>query len=274
MGGFEQALALLLGLLLGSFLNVCIYRWPNDLSVMKPSRSFCPACEKQIAWFDNIPVLSFLLLRGKCGQCAATISWRYPVVEVILGLLFWWFVRQDGVSFLTLKACLFAFLMLGLIFSDLETMLLPDEMTIGGTVIGLGLSLWVPVKDGTFTFAAGLLDFAPGERWLSLGESALGAFAPSVAMWLMGVVFEKLRNKEGLGFGDVKMIATIGSFVGLMGALQTIVVASIAGSIVGLIWIKATKQATDTYQPFGSFLGAAALLTLLGGRDWFWNLFG
>ena len=270
----EQLLAIIAGLLLGSFLNVCIYRWPNDLSVMKPARSFCPGCEQQIAWFDNIPVVSYALLRARCRNCKTPISWRYPLVEVLTATCFWWFVAKHGLSLAALRDCVFAFILIGLIFSDFETMLLPDELTIGGTIIGLAFSLWVPVGDSVFALAASIFGYAPGPRLTSLGEAALGAAIPSFSMWLMGFIFEKVRKKEGLGFGDVKMIATIGAFMGLVGALQTVILASVAGSIIGLAWIKLSGKGTDTYQPFGSFLGAAALVTLVAGQNWFWRLFG
>jgi len=270
----EQLLAIIAGLLLGSFLNVCIYRWPNDLSVMRPARSFCPGCEQQIAWFDNIPVLSYAVLRGRCRSCQAPISLRYPLVEGLTAVCFWIIVAQHGLSPLSLRNCVFAFILIGLIFSDFETMLLPDELTIGGTIIGLAFALWVPLADSTFALAASVFGYSPNPRVASLGEAALGAAFPAFAMWLMGFLFEKLRNKEGLGFGDVKMIAAIGAFTGLTGTLQTVILASVAGSIIGLIWIKVSRKPTDTYQPFGSFLGAAALATLIGGQNWFWRLFG
>lgn len=274
MPALEQLLAILAGLLLGSFLNVCIYRWPNDLSVMRPARSFCPACEKQIAWYDNIPVLSYLLLKARCRNCHSTISWRYPLVELLTAAAFWWFAARYGLTPEALRDCVFAFILIGLIFSDFETMLLPDELTIGGTIIGLAFSLWVPVPGSLFAFAASLFDIQLSQRQASFGESALGAAIPSGMMWLLGYLFEKIRKKEGLGFGDVKMIAMIGAFAGLLGTLQTVILASIAGSITGLAWIKLTHKPTDTYQPFGSFLGAAALATAIAGQTWFWNLLG
>jgi leader peptidase (prepilin peptidase)/N-methyltransferase len=270
----EQLFAVIAGLLLGSFLNVCIYRWPNDLSVMKPSRSFCPNCERQIAWFDNIPVLSYLLLRARCRHCHEPISWRYPLVEVLTALSFWWFVRQSGFTPEAFRNCVFAFILVGLIFSDFETMLLPDELTLGGTVIGLAFSLWIPAPSsmlGAIASMAGL-DLSP--RLASFAEAAVGAAVPSFLMWLMGYLFEKLRKKEGLGFGDVKMVAMIGAFVGITGTLQTVILASVAGSVIGLLWLKLTRQSSETYQPFGSFLGAAALVTAAGGQTWFWKLLG
>lgn len=269
----EQLVAVTLGLLLGSFLNVCIYRWPNDLSVVKP-RSFCPHCERPIAAYDNIPVLSYLILRGKCRHCKAAIPFRYPLVELLTALCFAWFTALHGLTLATAANCVFAFLLIGLSFSDLETLLLPDELTLGGTVAGLAFSLFVPVHDSSFALIASLAGFHPAPHWTSLGEAVVGATVPSGIMWLIGFLFEKLRHKEGLGFGDVKMIMMIGSFLGLLGMLQTLILASLAGSIIGLIWIRVARKESDTYQPFGTFLGAAALLTAIIGPNWFWNLLG
>ncbi len=237
-------LAGLFGLLIGSFLNVCIHRWPLELSVVRP-RSACPQCQRQIAWYDNIPLLSFVLLRGKCRGCSAAISWRYPTVELITGAAFFWFVLRLGPGLLAAKYCVFSAILIGLIFSDLETLLLPDEFTWGGLAIGLGFSIFTG----------------------SIPESAIGAAVPAGCIWLLGWLFEKLRQKQGLGFGDVKMIAMIGAFLGLASTLLTIVLASILGSVVGLIYIKAAAKDASSYQlPFGTFLGIAALFTAVAGE--------
>ena len=132
----EACLALLFGLLIGSFLNVCIYRWPRDLSVVRP-RSHCIACDKTIAWYDNVPLLSYALLRGRCRYCGARISWRYPVVELATGLLFFSFVLALGPTLAALKMCIFSAMLVALVFSDFEERILPDEFTLGGTVVGL-----------------------------------------------------------------------------------------------------------------------------------------
>ncbi len=269
----EQLIAVTLGLLLGSFLNVCIYRWPNDLSVVAP-RSFCPGCERQIAAWDNIPVLSYLMLGGKCRHCKTKISWRYPLVEVLTAACFSWFTALHGLTLPTLANCIFAFLLIGLSFSDLETFLLPDELTLGGTVVGLTLSFFVPVHDSSFALIASIAGYHPTPAWSSFGEAILGGAVPAGIMWLIGFLFEKIRHKEGLGFGDVKMILMIGTFAGLLGMLQTLILASITGSIIGLVWTRFKGQDTDTYQPFGTFLGAGALFTALTGPDWFWRLLG
>jgi leader peptidase (prepilin peptidase) / N-methyltransferase len=256
----ETFIAALFGLLIGSFLNVCIHRWPRDLSVVSP-RSACPECEKPIASYDNIPVLSFLFLRGRCRQCGARIHWHYPLVELLTAVAFGYFVHRTGVSLVALKYCVFAAIQIALVFCDFETLILPDEFTVGGFFIGLVFAPFVLVHDSTFHLIAGMFGLLPGPRLGSLGEALFGAIVPAGSIWFGGWLFEKLRHKEGLGFGDVKMLAMVGAFLGIQGALLTIVVASIAGSVIGLIFVKATGKDAATYPlPFGSFLGAAALL--------------
>jgi leader peptidase (prepilin peptidase) / N-methyltransferase len=259
----EAILALVFGLLIGSFLNVCIYRWPRDLSVVKP-RSHCTACEKPIAWYDNIPVVSFVVLGGRCRYCRARISWRYPVVELVTGLQFFYWVYARGVTPLAIKICLFSALLVGLIFSDLEERILPDEMTLGGIVLGLGFAWFVPVGD-----IASMVLWNYPLHVRSLADSALGAGLPAFCLWGGGWLYEKLRHKEGLGFGDVKLIAMVGAFLGLHAALSTLLVGSIAGSVIGYGYIKLTHKEASTYElPFGTFLGLAALVVGFGAGAW------
>ena len=269
----EAWIAGVFGLLTGSFLNVCIHRWPRDLSVVRP-RSRCNDCEEPVAWFDNVPLVSYIALRGRCRSCSARIHWRYPLVEALTAFTFAWFVWHQGAGGSGLKYCLFSAILIGLIFSDLETLILPDELTIGGTVLGLAFSLFTPVQDSMFRLLASLAGFAPGPRVVSLGESVLGASLPAGALWLVGWLFEKIRHKEGLGFGDVKMIAMTGAFLGLRGALFTVILGSALGSIIGLAWIKLTgKDAADYHLPFATFLGIAALIIAAEGPRLF-GLYG
>jgi len=263
----EACLAAVFGLLIGSFLNVCIHRWPRDLSVVRP-RSACPECEQPIAWFDNIPVVSYLVLRGRCRQCHARIHWRYPVVELLTAGCFFWFALHLGISLAASKYCIFAALTIGLMFSDLDTLLLPDEFTLGGLVIGLVFAWFVPVPDAVLALLLHLWGVHLGAQAVSFLEACFGAFVPSVALWFVGWLFEKLRHKEGLGFGDVKMIAMIGAFLGIGGALLTVVLGSVLGSVVGLIYIKATSKDASNYPlPLGTFLAVAALFAAIDGRD-------
>jgi leader peptidase (prepilin peptidase)/N-methyltransferase len=253
-------LALIFGLLIGSFLNVCIHRWPRNRSVVKP-RSHCVRCRRPIAWYDNIPLVSYLVLRGRCRRCGARISLRYPVVELLTALLFFYQVNTLGPTLPALKMCVLCAIAVALIFCDLEKRLLPDELTIGGIVLGLCFAPFVPVPDYT---AQMILSLA-GAQWPawanSLAESAVGAALPALLLWFGGWLYFKVRHREGLGFGDVKLIAMVGSFLGLRGSLVTLILGSFAGSVIGYSYIKLAGKDPDTFElPFGSFLGAAALV--------------
>lgn len=268
----EALLAGVFGLLIGSFLNVCIYRWPRDLSVVRP-RSFCPGCEKPIAWYDNLPLASYLLLRGKCRRCRAAIAWRYPLVEVLTALAFFWFVCRFGLTPGAAKYCVFSALLIALTFADLETRLLPDELTLGGALLGVVFAWFTPVVDSTVHLITLLAGVSASPRVLSVEESLFGALVPSGLLWLTGYLFEKIRHREGLGFGDVKMMAMMGAFLGTRGALFALVAGSLLGSIVGLLYIKiAHKKASEYELPFGVFLGIGGMLAItVGGPlvDWY-----
>ena len=271
----EALLALAFGLLIGSFLNVCIYRLPRDLSVVRP-RSHCPECEHQIAWYDNIPLLSYFRLKARCRHCGVRIPWRYPVVELLTGLLFFVIVFALGPGLLAVKLCLFCALMVGMMFTDLEELILPDEFTLGGTVAGLVLAWFVPVND--IVAHAVLFRYAKiwDPRWFSLAESVAGAAIPALLLWLGAYLFEKFRGKEGMGLGDVKMMAMMGSFFGLSAALLILILGALAGSLIGYTYIKLTKRDPDSYQlPFGTFLAAAGIFVALEGDkviQWYANL--
>ena len=284
-----------LGLCFGSFLNVCIYRLPLGISVVTP-RSACPKCKQGIALYDNMPVLSWLVLRGRCRHCKAKISARYLIIELLTGLLFlgcyWYF----GFTLSTLKYCAFGFLVLGLIFTDAETKLLPDKLTLTGLALGIGFSLFVPVYDLASQFLPGILNlpFSGGisERLYSLLDSLLGAAIGASFIYGAGAIYLRWRGTEGMGFGDVKLMAMVGAFLGLKLTVLTIFSASLAGSVFGLstvliVWLKRThrfaKRFADAatarrrawhsaqvvyrnYQmPFGVFLGSMALVALFFG---------
>ena len=255
------------GLLIGSFLNVCIYRWPRDLSVVRP-RSHCPVCEKTIAWYDNVPLLSYAVLAGKCRHCGARISFRYPVVELLTGLLFFAFIWIFGLTLAGIKMCVFGAILVALIFTDVEELILPDELTLGGIATGLVFSLFVPVPEsiGGFLLLILGMDTAPRVAWIV--DAVVGAAVPSFILWLAGWLYLRIRHKEGLGLGDVKLIAMVGSFLGFGGALYTLILGSIAGSVIGYGYIRLTGKDPASYElPFGTFLGAAALIIGLAARQ-------
>ena len=252
----EAFIAGLFGLLIGSFLNVCIYRLPRDLSVIRP-RSFCPECERGIAWYDNVPLLSFVLLRGRCRHCRQRIGWRYPLVEMLTGGLFFCAVLGVGPTLAALKLCVFCAMAVELVFSDIEERILPDEFTLGGTAIGLAFAAFIPSPGGILSV---FLPDLRNERVLSLLESAFAAAFASGVMWLVGALYRKIRHREGLGLGDVKMVAMIGAFLGLQGVLLTLIVGSTLGAVIGLAFILITRKDAAQYElPFGAFLGVAAV---------------
>ena len=252
----EVLIAALFGLLIGSFLNVCIYRLPRDLSVVMP-RSFCPECEKPIAWFDNVPLLSFVLLRARCRHCGKPIPLRYPIVELLTAIAFACAIWFLGATAAGLKFCVFGAILVTLLFSDLEERILPDEFTLGGTAAGLVLAAFVPLRGSILQ----LLLSVQNQRVISIGDALLAAAFCSGALWLVGALYDKIRHREGLGLGDVKMAAMIGSFLGIESSLLTIIAGSLLGAIVGLFYIWFTEKDASTYElPFGTFLGSAALV--------------
>ncbi len=256
----EALLAALAGLLIGSFLNVCVYRMPRDLSVVRP-RSHCPACEAPIAWYDNIPVLSYVLLHARCRQCGARIPFRYPLVELLTGALFFLYVDGLGLTGEALKYCLFSALMVGLVFSDIEARILPDEFTLGGWLAGAALAWLVPLEGDIVGLVLKLAGADWPPRALSLAEAVVGSIVPALALWMCGALYEAIRHREGLGFGDVKMVGCLGAFLGLRSTLLVFFLGSLAGAVLGLVFILLRRKDVATFElPFGSFLGAAALL--------------
>lgn len=260
----EAILAGLFGLILGSFLNVCVYRMPRDISVANPRRSFCPECEKTIAWYDNVPVFSYARLAGKCRHCRARIPLRYPLVELATGVAFFGLVLWLGPGPEAVKYCIFAAIQIALIAMDFEERILADEFTKGGILLGIVIAAFVPMPPGIIQL---LLPFDWPRQLISVAESAFSAGVLSFVLWFVGTVYEKIRKKEGLGFGDVKMVGMIGAFLGLGPALLTVVAGSVMGSVCGLLYIWIRRKDAATYElPFGSFLGVAALLTAIWVR--------
>jgi leader peptidase (prepilin peptidase) / N-methyltransferase len=300
---FAVALALFaLGLAFGSFLNVCVYRLPRGMSVIHP-RSACPHCEQPIQFYDNVPIASWLVLRGRCRRCQAPISPRYLAVELLTGALFLACYAHFGLTLATLKYCTFGFLLLGLMFTDAETQLLPDKMTLPGVALGLLFSLVVPVNDLVSAILPGLVVLPSGGRLLSLLDAVTGAAAGASFLYGAGAIYLRARGHEGMGFGDVKLMAMVGAFLGIRLTIFTIFAASIAGSLFGLwtlcaVWSKRTRRrmvrlhesapqarrrawgsATIALQrfpvPFGVFLSGMAIVALFFGNHllgWYWRM--
>jgi len=295
-----------LGLAFGSFLNVCVYRLPLDLSVVRPG-SACPNCKQAIKFYDNIPVLSLILLGGRCRNCKEPISPRYVAVELLTGALFLLCYAAFGWSLAAVKYCAFAFLLVGLIFTDAETHLLPDKMTLPGLMLGIVFSLFVPVNDLATQFLPGVVSVPVSSdiswRLLSLADSVLGAAVGAAFIYGAGAIYLRARGVEGMGFGDVKLMAMVGAFLGMKLTILTIFTASIAGSLFGLwtvlvVWLKRTRRRIERHHepanearkhgwasaqialrrhqmPFGVFLGSMAMLAcFMGDRflRWYWRL--
>lgn len=255
----------ILGLVIGSFLNVCILRIPNEESVVLPS-SHCPACQAQIKPYDNIPVLSWLLLGGRCRKCKASISALYPVVELLTGLLFLGTYLYFGLTIQFAKWALFAAILVVLTVTDIRERILPDKVNFLGLGLGLALSLFIAPMDGTAEWLSRrMFDIPPPQSALSLADALLGAAAASGLLWLVAEGYFRLRGREGMGLGDVKMMAMAGAFLGLQRGLLTIMVGSLLGSLIGAAVISIGRKGSDFELPFGAFLGAAALLVVFFG---------
>ena len=196
----EAIIAFVFGLLIGSFLNVCVHRWPRGRSVVRP-RSHCVRCRKMIAWYDNIPVVSYLVLGGKCRHCGRRISLRYPVVELITGVLFFYFVLYLGLTVAALKMCVFSAMLVGLLFSDLEKRILPDEFTLGGVVIGVIFSAFVMIPDHTAQMLLWLFGFTVTGRCSRLPSHCWGRRCRPLCCGAAAGCTSKSATAKGWGSG-------------------------------------------------------------------------
>jgi leader peptidase (prepilin peptidase)/N-methyltransferase len=230
----------LVGLCFGSFLNVCILRLPHEQSLVRPP-STCPKCGKRIAWRDNIPVVSWLLLRGKCRNCGAPISLQYPVIELLVGALWAAAVLYYGVSVHALAAAVFMTILLGIAITDARHYIIPDEFTWGGLVLGLALSL-----DGG----------GPG-----LVQAILGAAAGFGLLYVVARAGQWVFKEEAMGGGDIKMMAMVGAFVGWQGVLLTV----FAGALLGTLIFVPLSLKKKRLVPFGVFLALGAAVTYVAG---------
>jgi leader peptidase (prepilin peptidase)/N-methyltransferase len=244
---FLIAYAFTIGAVVGSFLNVLIYRVPRRLSIVSPG-SHCPACGAAIRWFDNVPLLSWVVLGGRCRRCSARISVRYPAVEAAGGLIAVATVLRYGISVAGFEAVVFAWVSLALGLIDLEHQILPDVMTYPAILFGLACS-WL----GGLT--------TPTD---ALAGAVAGAAIPALVI----VLYKLVRGIEGMGWGDVKYLAAIGAAVGLRDCLWVLVIAAVLGALVGLALILAGRGSGRTALPFGTFLALAVLVWLYLPSGW------
>jgi len=245
LGIAEIGLAAVLGLVFGSFLNVCIVRWgaePKESVVRPPSR--CPRCGAGLRAYDNIPVFSWLLLRGKCRQCGLPISVMYPLVEVATALIWGLMAWRYGLTLEAIRGAMFFTILLGIAITDLRAYIIPDELSIGGLVLGLVLA------------AVGGIPM--------LVNALIGAAVGFALLWLIGWLGEIAFKKEAMGGGDVKMMAMVGAFVGWKGTLISIFLGAVLGT---LIFVPITMVKRDKLIPFGIFLALGAAAAWLTGEE-------
>jgi leader peptidase (prepilin peptidase)/N-methyltransferase len=250
----EAAYVTLLGLMLGSFMNVCIYRLPRGLSPVRP-RSGCPNCGHMLAWYENVPVVSYLVLRGRCRKCRVAISPMYPIIEAITGAVFLAAYLWYGPSALLIVRLAFAWAMIALFVIDYQHQILPNVITIPGIVIGI------------------LSNILAGPGWIA---SIIGAAVGAGSLYAIAEIYYRVRHEEGLGMGDVKMLGMIGAFLGWKLVLLTLVISSFLGSIVGVFVLVSRKESLKYAMPFGTFLAVGALVASVVGDailDWYLGFF-
>jgi len=288
---FLECALLVAGLAFGSFLNVCISRIPRDLSIVSPP-SFCPHCRASIRWRDNIPLLSWLVLHGRCRDCGLRIPLRYPTVELLTAVLFVACYVSFGFTFLTLKCCAFCFLIVGLIFMDAETGLLPHEFTYSGIGFGLALAWTAPIDLSGTNLLLNVLGLRSlrSVSELSLLDSVVAAIFGAGFFCLTSALYYLVRRRTGMGLGDIAMIAMVGAFLGLKLTVLVVVLAPIAATLFALGMLVAGRSANSGSRandlesdalvarpflsrelPFGVFLGASSLVALFMGKQiWSW----
>lgn len=241
----QQVMVCVVGCCIGSFLNVVIYRLPRKDSLVLPP-SHCPRCGKSIAFYDNIPILSYLILLGKCRHCRAPISARYPLVEIMAGLFALVLFRRYGFEPQFFIEFVFVVMLLAIAFIDLDTFLIPDALSLPGLVLGV-LASFLSIR----------------LNWM---ESLLGVLIGGGFLYLIAVGYQVLRHQDGLGGGDIKLLGMIGAFLGVPGVVLTVVLASLVGMAVGLVVMRRSGEGMKTMIPFGPFLSLGALVYTFWGE--------
>jgi leader peptidase (prepilin peptidase)/N-methyltransferase len=249
-----EFMILLFGGCIGSFLNVCIYRLPQGLSIVSP-RSFCPQCRSPVRSYDNIPLLSYLLLRGKCRSCGAKISWRYPLMEALTGAFAVALYLKFGLTLGFFAFFAFTAALLVITFIDLDHRIIPDVISLPGIAVGFGLSFFLPAPSWT--------------------DSLIGLLAGGGSLYLVAIGYEALTKREGMGGGDVKLLAMIGAWLGWKAVLFTLFLASLTGTLIGGGAMVVQRQGRHYAIPFGPFLAFGALAYLFFGPqliEWYLSL--
>ena len=262
-----NAVVFVFGLIVGSFLNVCIVRLPRGGSIVNPP-SHCPRCQSGIKFYDNIPLISFLLLRGKCRNCGEPISWRYPLVELTNALLYVGIVSEfwlGGEAFMMMALCS-SLIVITVI--DYDHMIIPDKITLPGMLVGLTLAPFFmsPLGDPLPFNLEALIPHA-GPYLTGFLNSLIGLILGGGLLLSIGWAWEKLRHVEAMGGGDVKLMGMVGSFLGWKGALLTIMLGALTGSVIGVLLIVLKRHKMEKLIPFGPFLAAGALASAFYGPD-------
>ena len=280
---YECAL-FVLGLVFGSFLNVCISRIPRDQSIVTPG-SHCPACGAYIRWHDNVPLLSWMLLRGRCRVCRAHISLRYPAVELLTAVLFTACYLSFGPTWIAVKFCIFCFLLVGLLFMDAETGLLPRELTYTGIALGLAFAWIAPTDSSVTQFIVHAYGWQVSTAQASFLDSVAAALAGAGFFFVASGVYFLMRKRQGMGTGDFALIAMSGTFLGLKLGLLVIFVAPLLTTAYALVLM--ARHASDPGNtrasmgqmlqsweiPFGAFISACSLAAVFFGQTaWRWYL--
>lgn len=263
----DELLVFVLGLVIGSFLNACIHRIPRGISIVTP-RSSCPECGHQIGWKENIPLLSFILQGGKCRGCGTRISWIYPLVEGGTAIGFLLLYLKFGLAPPFFVNLLLFSLLIVLAVIDLYNRILPDKLTFSGLIVGFAVS---PLQSAEFLLSRGSFHLSD-PVFSSFLNSFLGIVFGGGFLWLVAVLYLKLRKMEGLGFGDVKMMGMVGAFLGWQFTWLTILLGSLLGALIGGSFIYLSKRDRLYELPFGTFLAFAAIFVILAGPqvlDWY-----
>lgn len=261
------AVVFIFGLIVGSFMNVCIVRLPSGRSIVTPP-SHCPGCGAKIRFYDNIPVLSFFILRGRCRACGGRISRRYPFVEFMNAVFYLWIYGEFGLSGETLLMMTFCSALIVITFIDLDHQIIPDVITLPGMLLGLAAApFYMSFLSDPLPFP--VVRFLPDAGWYVTGllNSFIGLLAGGLPLLAVGWLWEKLRNIEAMGGGDIKLMGMVGSFLGWKGALLTIMIGALAGSVAGMALIALRKHRMDKVIPFGPFLAVGAVVSAFYGYD-------
>lgn len=253
--------AFIFGSIAGSFLNVCIYRLPRDESVISPA-SHCPSCKNPVRFYENIPVISYLILRGRCSRCSAPISPLYPVVEILSGLLTVFFIHRYGIEFKTFVYIALTYSLIIVSFIDIKYMIIPNIITLPGIVAGFVYNSIITDWE-LFNFISteyGLSGFFYMLNHVPAVDSLTGIITGSGILLLIAFVYKALRNIEGMGMGDVKLLGMLGAFLGIQGVIFIIFVSSLLGSVTGLSLMIYNRGDMKYAIPYGPFLSLAAVI--------------